>query len=149
MLTCCLFLYLKFFKKINFFLVFSNHFNILISKIIFLKKIIIIYFQAKNNLKNNYRYTSKHHYKSRKLMNNESFFIFNSVFFHYTSTFISYKPSNICLLILWKKNIFQDYYSLIIKKYHIICWLYQIWSLLFYWYIFYFVFFVIFLFHPL
>ena len=51
MLTCCLFLYLKFLKKINFFLVFSNHFNILISKIIFLKKNYYNIFSSKKQFK--------------------------------------------------------------------------------------------------
>jgi hypothetical protein len=40
------------------FLVFLDHFDVLILKIIFLnKKIILIYFKIKNILKNNYYYT--------------------------------------------------------------------------------------------
>jgi len=48
----------------------------LVSKIIFLKKFILIYFQVKITLKNNYRHTPKHHYKNQKLVNNKSFFYF-------------------------------------------------------------------------
>ena len=45
------------------FLIFSYYFNILISKIIFLKNkknIILIYFKIKNTLKNNNNYNSKY-----------------------------------------------------------------------------------------
>jgi hypothetical protein len=39
---------------------FLDQFDALISKIIFLKKIILMYFQVKNILKNNSNYTYKH-----------------------------------------------------------------------------------------
>jgi len=42
------------------FLVFSDHFDTLISKIIFLKKIILMYFREKNTLKNNYNHTLRY-----------------------------------------------------------------------------------------
>jgi hypothetical protein len=47
------------------FLVFSNHFNIMMLKIIFKKQknIINIYFNTKNYLKNIQNYTNKHHQK--------------------------------------------------------------------------------------
>jgi hypothetical protein len=42
------------------FMMFAHHFNMIISKIIFFKNIILIYFETKNTLKSNRYHTSKH-----------------------------------------------------------------------------------------
>jgi len=50
------------------FLVFSNHFDVLMSKIIFKKKKIIgMYFSTKNYLKSNRNHTPKHNLNPLKL----------------------------------------------------------------------------------
>jgi len=56
-----------FWEKIKIFLVFLDHFDALISKIIFFKKnIILIYFLMKNTLKSNYNHAPKQALRENK-----------------------------------------------------------------------------------
>jgi hypothetical protein len=58
---------------------FSNHFNMLISKIIFLiKNIILIYFKIKNTLKNNRYHTFKHPLRIFLLVFHDNLIVFFS-----------------------------------------------------------------------
>jgi hypothetical protein len=64
----------KKFKNIYFFLIFLNHFDMLILKIIFLKKIILMHFQIKNILKSNSNLTFKRTIKTKDIIDSWSQF---------------------------------------------------------------------------